>query len=322
MGAWAPLVGAVLAAGCALRARHRGRARRLLRRVRQLQAEDGGAASPSNLYELLGVSPRADADALKRAYLSKQKLFHPDIVGPEGTEVSALLNDAYALLGDPKQRAAYDEALQLTEGDDAPLRGLDDAGPTWTRDPKMLSRGPDRPVQWAGTPRSRSLWDRVPAEDRGERWRAQQFLYVNEWNCIACFNCADIAPKSFTIDAEQGRARVFAQWGQSEEDLDWAVQSCPVDCIMWVSRQELQALEHVTVAYMHDLGHFARLPRGVDPFALATEWLRTGRQRSKALESRQNRVTVKSVRNIQERMRTIFRQLPTEFRQAPGAAEA
>ena len=31
------------------------------------------------------------------------------------------------------------------------------------------------------------------------------------------------------MDADHIRARVFAQWGNSEDDLEWAVRSCPVE---------------------------------------------------------------------------------------------
>ena len=34
------------------------------------------------------------------------------------------------------------------------------------------------------------------------------------------------------MDHDHIRARVFAQWGNSEDDLEWAVRSCPVDSWM------------------------------------------------------------------------------------------
>ncbi|CAE7734065.1 DJC76 [Symbiodinium pilosum] len=54
------------------------------------------------------------------------------------------------------------------------------------------------------------------------------------------------------MDADDTRARVYAQWGDNEDDLQWAKKSCPVDCISWVSRQELQVLEHVTAEHMFE----------------------------------------------------------------------
>ena len=54
-----------------------------------------------------------------------------------------------------------------------------------------------------------------------------------------------LAPATFRIEAEYGRSRVFAQWLNDEETIDTAILSCPVDCIHWVQKEELAALEHV-----------------------------------------------------------------------------
>jgi hypothetical protein len=53
------------------------------------------------------------------------------------------------------------------------------------------------------------------------------------------------APATFRMNHEYGRARVFGQWLNNEEDIETAVLSCPVDCIHWVQRDELPALEYV-----------------------------------------------------------------------------
>lgn len=42
-----------------------------------------------------------------------------------------------------------------------------------------------------------------------------------------------------------GAPQVFAQWLNKEDDLQAAVESCPVDCIHWVERDQLPVLEHV-----------------------------------------------------------------------------
>ena len=68
---------------------------------------------------------------------------------------------------------------------------------------------------------------------------------MDENNCIGCMNCVHTAPATFRMNQDHGRARVFAQWLNTEDDLDTAVQSCPVDCIHWVERSELPALEYV-----------------------------------------------------------------------------
>jgi len=203
---------------------------------------------PGDLYELLKVKKDADPREIRSAYYNLQKVCHPDVAGEEGEEMCMLLNDAYDVLSDPKERLVYDEELQATgQMTKAEPTTLDDYGPTWQWSPKQRGL-----PTWTGRPRSRSKHDAVKPEDRGPHWQAQEFVYVDEWQCISCRNCCDVAGHTFCIDVDHGRARAYTQWGNSEEYLDYAVAACPVDCIYWVSREELQALEYITAAEMHD----------------------------------------------------------------------
>lgn len=61
-------------------------------------------------YEILQVHPRASAEMVKKAYrtLMGEMGGHPDLGGNE--ERAKLLNEAYAVLGDPALRRAYDQA--------------------------------------------------------------------------------------------------------------------------------------------------------------------------------------------------------------------
>jgi hypothetical protein len=45
------------------------------------------------------------------------------------------------------------------------------------------------------------------------------------------------------MDDEHGRARVFQQWGDSDETIQVAIETCPVDCIHYVPYDELVKLE-------------------------------------------------------------------------------
>lgn len=58
-------------------------------------------------YDVLGVSPGADAAAIKRAFRKRASEAHPD-KGGDTAEMSAL-NRAYEVLGDPQRRLRYDE---------------------------------------------------------------------------------------------------------------------------------------------------------------------------------------------------------------------
>lgn len=93
-----------------------------------------------------------------------------------------------------------------------------------------------------------SKW--IPGIRGGKMSRAEdpnesRAVFVDENKCIGCKNCVWCAPATFRMEPVSGRSRVFAQWLNTEEELDTAIMSCPVDCIHWVDRSELPALEHV-----------------------------------------------------------------------------
>jgi ferredoxin len=52
-----------------------------------------------------------------------------------------------------------------------------------------------------------------------------------------------IAQSTFFMDQEHGRARVFNQWGDDDETISIAIETCPVDCIHYVPYDELVDLE-------------------------------------------------------------------------------
>ncbi len=71
----------------------------------------------------------------------------------------------------------------------------------------------------------------------------QKGVYVDELTCIGCKHCAHVAHNTFYIEPEHGRSRVFRQDGDSEEAIQEAIDTCPVDCIHWVNYTELKQLE-------------------------------------------------------------------------------
>jgi ferredoxin len=79
-------------------------------------------------------------------------------------------------------------------------------------------------------------------EETGEPVRTRM-VYVDEHTCIGCTNCAMIAQSTFFMHSEYGRARVFQQWGDDDETIQIAIETCPVDCIHYVPYEELKDLE-------------------------------------------------------------------------------
>lgn len=79
-------------------------------------------------------------------------------------------------------------------------------------------------------------------EETGEPIRSQM-VYVDEHACIGCTNCAMIARNTFYMNDEHGRARVYEQWGDDDETIQIAIETCPVDCIHYVPFEELVSLE-------------------------------------------------------------------------------
>jgi len=71
----------------------------------------------------------------------------------------------------------------------------------------------------------------------------QKGTYVDETTCIGCKHCAHTAPNTFYIEPDYGRSRVFNQDGDSEDLIEEAIDTCPVNCIHQVDYTELKMLE-------------------------------------------------------------------------------
>lgn len=170
-------------------------------------------------YQVLGIDDMATDDEIKSAYRSLAKVCHPDISGDErGHNMCILLNEAYSVLSDADQRLEYNRALDeaLTDEEDG-----------FSGEP--LSK-------WCANTKFGKNTD--PAESRA--------VFVDELTCIGCKQCIWCAPATFRIEDAYGRSRVFAQWVDTEDNIQAAMDACPVSCIHWVEREDLPALEHVT----------------------------------------------------------------------------
>src|SRR5437763_11753345 len=61
-------------------------------------------------YKTLGVSEKASADELKKAYRTLAKKYHPDVTGGDKAKEAKFkeISEAYETVGDEKKRAQYD----------------------------------------------------------------------------------------------------------------------------------------------------------------------------------------------------------------------
>lgn len=70
-----------------------------------------------------------------------------------------------------------------------------------------------------------------------------RFAYVDEMDCVGCTYCNSVAPDTFYMEEEAGRARVFNQGGNDPAEVAEAISCCPVNCIYYVDLEDLIILE-------------------------------------------------------------------------------
>ncbi|XP_024357455.2 chaperone protein dnaJ C76, chloroplastic [Physcomitrium patens] len=152
-----------------------------------------------DFYSVLGLTPDATQEEIKKAYYSCMKACHPDLSGnnSDSTDFCMFVNEIYEVLSDPEQRMVYDE-----------INGY-----------ALTSANPFL----------------FPKQERDH-------AFVDEFTCIGCKNCANVASDTFEIEEEYGRARVHCQVGDVRAAQE-AIDTCPVDCIHWVTAAQLTLLE-------------------------------------------------------------------------------
>ncbi|XP_062010178.1 chaperone protein dnaJ C76, chloroplastic-like [Rosa rugosa] len=176
--------------------------------IRCCNKESGERANTigKNYYELLGVAVDSNPQIIKQAYRNLQKKYHPDIAGQEGHEYTLKLNEAYKVLIRENLRKEYDASIGQR---------------------RVSVRG------------NSSTFD-------GSSWNGvlrPQALFVDENACIGCRQCVHQASATYMFDEALGCARVKLQYGDDDLKIEVSVDSCPVNCIHWVEREELPVLE-------------------------------------------------------------------------------
>ena len=57
-------------------------------------------------------------------------------------------------------------------------------------------------------------------------------VVIDQDECISCGACVDSCPDVFRLN-DDNLAEVYNQEGASEEEIQDAIDSCPVSCISW-----------------------------------------------------------------------------------------
>lgn len=64
---------------------------------------------PLDYYDILGLSPNASEDEIRRAYRQEALKWHPDRnKDPNALRMMQFINEAWEVLGNPVRRAEYD----------------------------------------------------------------------------------------------------------------------------------------------------------------------------------------------------------------------
>eukprot|EP00798_Chlamydomonas_sp_ICE-L_P011668 gene11668-34382_t len=214
-------------------------------------------------YVVLGVDDDALPSEIKRAYRNMARECHPDFLGEAGHDICIMLNEAYSVLMDPNARMEYDAKLeQALIDDDDEFHG------------KMLSK-------WM----PEVDFKRSKHEDPYER----RAVFVDEFTCIGCKNCAWCASATFRMEPEHGRSRVFAQWLDNEDKIQESIDTCPVACIHWVDKDDLPALEFVTQMKITERTNVGVMMAGngsvVDVFQATKTYLRQRAEKEERMAS-------------------------------------
>ncbi|KAL5723902.1 hypothetical protein ACHQM5_007239 [Ranunculus cassubicifolius] len=159
-----------------------------------------------NYYELLGVSVDSNPKEIRDAYRKLQKKHHPDVAGQKGHDYTLMLNEAYNVLMKDNLRKDYDASIG-----------------TLREEYEFSGSGYS---SWNGPMREKAL-------------------FVDETACVGCRECVHHASKTFMMDDTLGCARVKVQFGDENQRIEVSVDSCPVNCIHWVDKEELAVLEYL-----------------------------------------------------------------------------
>ena len=56
---------------------------------------------------------------------------------------------------------------------------------------------------------------------------------LDQEECIGCGTCEELCPEVFRLNPDSEKAEVIKPKGGDEDQIQEAIDSCPVDCIGW-----------------------------------------------------------------------------------------
>jgi len=171
--------------------------------------DDASRDIHTDYYQVLGVAPEAGSPELRHAFRILAKSIHPDVAGTETAAAFQMVKTAYTVLSNPQSRHIYDAGRSLF--------GMHSKFGDFTGLPLSKNTSPNRP----------------------------DAHFVDENSCIGCRACVYEAPHTFSMDESYGKARVTHQWADNEQNIEIAMEICPVDCIHRVDKDSLAVLEFV-----------------------------------------------------------------------------
>lgn len=144
-----------------------------------------------NYYETLKVSPKASRNEIKSAYRRLARKLHPD--KNDGSEETArafaAIAEAYAILGDAKERAKYDKILSKAQ-----FNGTANGESVFATDNSHARRW----RQLVYEHRYNEIIDRMIAEERRESTELQKIIFPMVALFLSTLAVAILKPQYFT----------------------------------------------------------------------------------------------------------------------------
>jgi curved DNA-binding protein CbpA len=104
-------------------------------------------------YTVLGVTPAEGPHAIRQAYRSLAKQYHPDYAGREGQTQFQEIQQAYEVLSDPQKRKEYDASRPVVRLARAVVEPLVPRRPR-THAPEPLVTRTSPPEEFSASPRA------------------------------------------------------------------------------------------------------------------------------------------------------------------------